>query len=278
MSTRHLGSGTAQVDELVNALSDGDESQRVTARQHLPAFGAEAIPALIQLVGQKRLAISKPAREVLMDIVNEACTPGRDTDRREVCELLIPMIASSQPHATRICGLRLLAMAVPEGFDVTPIADLLADAEYREYARVALERIGTPQARRALRSALRHEDIEFTCALLASLGSLGDSDSIAMISLLTCHKDPRIRLAAAHALAQIGDPKSEPKLIKVRGMTSDRDRAAAADSLLLFAESGVKKHGDKAIARRIYRNVLESSPDEGPLRSAALAGLRTVGD
>jgi len=267
----------AQLDELANALSEGDEPQRVVARQHLPAFGAEAIPALIPLVGQKKLAISKPARDVLMDIVNEVCTPGRDVERRKTCDLLIPMIASDQPHATRIYGLRLLAMAVPDEFDLTPIADLLTDVEYRENARVALERIGTPLARRALRSALRHADTEFTCALLASLGSLGESDSIAMISLLTCHKNARIRLAATHALAQIGDPRSEPKLIRVVGMASDRDRAAAANSLLVFAESVVKKHGDKAVARRIYRNVLESSAEE-PLRKAALAGLRAVGD
>ena len=277
MSRQHPGSGAAQLDDLVNAISASDESKRVRARQHLPAFGVEAIPALIPLVGQEKLAISKPARDVLMDIANEVCAPGRDAERREACDLFMTMIAAGQPRATRIYGLRLLAMAVPDRFDVTPVADLLSDPDYREKARVTLERIGTPQAARALRAALRGADTDFTCALLVSLGSLGDRDSIAAITKLASHKEPQVRLAAAHALARTGDPSSEARLIKVVGTASDGDRVAAANSLLLFAESVLKKHGDKAVARRIYENVLDSWA-EGPLRSAALAGIRTVGD
>jgi hypothetical protein len=249
----------------------------VRARQHLPSFGVEAIGALIPLAGHKRLAISKAARDVLMDIANEVCAPGREKARSEACDLFISMISAGQPHAIRIYGLRLLAMAVADGYDVTPIADLLFDPDCREKARVTLERIATPLAAKALRAALRDADTGFTCALLTSLGSLCDSDSIAAISLLAYHKEPRIRLAAAHALAKIGDPRSEARLLAVVGMTSDDDRATAANSLLQFAESTVKKHGDKAAARRIYRNVLDSW-DEGPLRTAALAGLRAVGD
>ena len=277
MSRRHFGSGAAQLNDLVDALSGEDESQRVAARQHLPAFGVEAIRALIPLVGKGKLSISKPACDVLMDIANEVCAHGRETERSEACDLFISMIAAGQPQETRIYGLRLLAMAVPDGYDVTPIAELLSDPGYRENVRVTLERIATPQAAKALRSALRGADAEFTCALLTSLGSLSDSDSMAAISLLAHHKEPRIRLAAAHALARIGDPRSEGKLFRVVARTSDRDRAAATNSLLQFAESVVKKHGDKAAARRIYRNVLDSS-NEGPLRNAALAGLRAVGD
>jgi HEAT repeat protein len=275
VSKRHFGSGVAQPDDLVNALSGDDESRRVRARQHLPAFGVEAIQALIPLVSHENLAISRPARDVLMDIVNEVCAPGRDAERREACSLFISMIAAGQPHATRVYGLRLLAMAVPDGFDVKPIADLIADPECREKARVTLERIGTPQSRRALRAALRDADTEFTCALLASLGSLSDLDSIAAISLLASHKDAQIRLAAAHSLAHIGDPRSEAALIKIVGMASNDDRTAATHSLLLFADSLLKKHGDEAAARRVYRHVLDSSA-EGPLRNAAFAALRAL--
>jgi len=95
------------------------------------------------------------------------------------------------------------------------------------------------------------------------------------ISLLTRHKEPRIRLAAAHALAKIGNPRSEAALIKVVGMTSDDDRSAAINSLLQFAESVMKKHDNKAAARRIYPKVFDSS-DEGPLRNVALRALGTL--
>lgn len=277
MIKRNSGSGVAQPGDLVNALSGGDDSQRVRARQHLPAFGVEAIQALIPLTSHENLAVSKPARDVLMDIANEVCAPGRDTERREACDLFISMIAADQPHAIKVYGLKLLAMVVPNGFDVKPIADLLADEEYREKARVTLERIGTQQSRRALRAALRRADAEFTCALLASLGSLSDSDSTAAITKLASHKDVQIRLSAAHALAQIGDPGTEAVLIKVVEMASNNDRADAIHSLLLFAELVVKKRDDKATARRIYRHILDAWAD-GPLQNAALAELRAVGD
>ena len=269
--------GAGQLDDLVNALAGQIESERVRARQHLPAFGTDAIPALIPLVSHEKIAISKPARDVLMDIANEVSVPGRDTARREACRLFMSMIAAGQPEATTVCGLRLLAMTVPDGFDLTPIAALLADRHYREKARVAFERIGSPEAVRALRESLRDADADFTCALLNSLGALGDSDSVETITRLALHENPRVRLATAHALALIGDPASESALTKVVEKAAEKHRPEAVDSLLLLADSVVRKHCDKKTARRIYLNVLNSS-DEETLRSAALVGLGTVGD
>ena len=189
-----------QPDDLVKALAEQIESERVQARQHLPAFGVDAIPALIPLVSHENLAISRPASDVLMDIANEASVPGRDETRREACQLFMSMIATHQPESTKVCGLRLLAMTVPAGFDVTPIAALLADQDYREKARVALERIGSPEAVRALRESLRTADDEFACALLNSLGALSDFDCAETITGLALHEDARIRFAAASPL------------------------------------------------------------------------------
>jgi HEAT repeat protein len=269
--------GEETLDDLVRALSGKEESSRVEARQHLASFGVEAIRPLIPLVDDENLAISKPACDVLMDIANEVSAPGRDAERREACELFMSMLAESQPERTRTYGLGLLSMTVPAGFDVAPIAALLRDPQYRETARVTLERIGSPEAVQALRACLRDADAGFTCALLNSLGMLGDSDSVTEITGLTRHDDEAIRLAAARALARIGDSGSESAIAAVVQTATEKSRAAAADSLLLFADTVVRKRGDKATAQRIYMKMLESA-DEEPLRCAALVGLGTVGD
>jgi len=263
--------------DLVKALSGKDELLRVEARQHLPSFGVQAIRPLIPLAGDEDLAVSKPACDVLMDIANEVSAPGRDAERREACVVFISMLAEGQPERTRTYGLRLLAMTVPSRYDVAPIAALLRDSQYREKARVTLERIGSPEAVRALRACLEDADAEFTCALLHSLGMLGDSDSVAAITPLTRHDEESVRLAAARALARIGEPASEGAIAAVVQKATGKTEGVAADSLLLFADTVVRKHGDKATAQRIYLNVLDFARGQ-PLHCAALVGLGKVGD
>jgi HEAT repeat protein len=168
-------------------------------------------------------------------------------------------------------------MTVPSRYDVAPIAALLRDPQYCEKARVTLERIGSPEAVRALRASLEDADAEFTCALLHSLGMLGDSDGVAVITPLTRHDEESVRLAAARALARIGDPGSEDAIAAVVQRATEASKTGAADSLLLFADTVIRKHGDKATAQRIYLKMLESA-DEEPLRCAALVGLGSVGD
>jgi len=271
-----LEAGGETLDDLVRTLSDKDESKRVEARQRLPSFGVDAIRPLIPLVGHDNLAISKPACDVLMDIANEVSAPGRESERREASRLFTLMIAKQQPERIRRYGLRLLAVTVPAGFDVAPIAALLRDTQYREMARVTLERIGSPEAVRALRASLKDADPGFTCALLTSLGMLGDSDSVTVITPLARHDEESVRLAAARALARIGDPRSYRAIAAVVQKATERSEEAAADSLLIFADTVVRKHGDKTTARRIYLKMLDSAGGE-PLRCAALVGLGRVG-
>lgn len=276
LSPLRLGAD-AQLDDLVRDLSGSDESARVEARQHLPACGTEAIPQLIPLVNSDNPAVAKAARDVLMDIANEVSTPGRDDDRRDAAELFISMIRRDRPEPVRVFGLKLLAITVPDGFDVKPISDMLTDRQYREAARVTLERIGSQEAAQVLRKALRDADPEFTCALLDSLGMLGDPESVSAIKRLTTHENEAICLAAAHALALIGDPGSERAITAVVETATDESRSAAVDSLLLFADTIVRKHRDEAAARKIYLKVLNTSENEA-LQCAALAGLGTVAD
>ena len=135
-----------ELDELVVGLAGENEVARVAARQLLPRYGVEALDPLLPLLSHEKSEVNRAAYNVIEDIANEACAPGRWKDRLEAAALFMTLVAPEQPREIKLKGLRLLAVVVPEGFSVEPVAALLKDEDLREDARAALMHIGTEPA------------------------------------------------------------------------------------------------------------------------------------
>lgn len=86
----------------------------------------------------------------------------------------------------------------------------------------ALYRIGTPEARAAVREALKDSRWEVRQAAARSAGMAQDKEAAAVLREMVVKEDPSVRRQAAAALGQIGDVEAVPALIQAAGNPEDR--------------------------------------------------------
>jgi len=268
--------GAPDMMSYVDALQGG-AAARVDARRVLPTYGADAVAPVLPLLSHANAEIAKAAYDTLWEIANGAIAPGRTDQAMRVAQALLGALATDAPEAIRLKLLRLLAIGAPEGCDLAPVVSLLGDSVMAEHARTTLERIGTAEARTALRDALTGADTAWATALVNSLGALRDTESLPAIAGHLSSEDAGLRAAAARALAWTGDPAYADRLRQVAAQATPETQLDATDALLRYADAMAIRGGnwDRAIA--LFREVLESRP-EGVLKDGALVGLGKFGD
>lgn len=267
-----------KLDELIAGLGGADESARVTARQLLPRYGAQAAPKLIPLVVRDEADVWWAAMRVLEDIVNEAGVPGHEAERAEITAQLMNLVAPEQPDAVKQRGLRLLSRAVPEGYDVAPMAALLtAEPILREKARAALQETGTTQAALALCNAMPTAEPAFQTALLDAIGHMQKTETLPTITAALDSPDPGVRAAAARAVSWTGDPQYVPKLLAVYQTADAATQWDAGDALIRHAHAMGKKGGQWPQTIKAFSAYVDLFTDP-VLRSGAITGLGAYGD
>ena len=94
----------------------------------------------------------------------------------------------------------------------------------RLHALWALDAIGTPEARRAIRASLRDPSPQIRLQAARSSGIRTDHDAVDDLTPLLVDRNPAVRREAAIALGKIGDRRAIEPLLKV---LADSDRFAA---------------------------------------------------
>lgn len=270
--------GEPPVTGLVADLQSGQPRAQARARQLLPRQGAAAVERVIPLLAHDDPVIAHAAFDVILETTNRVSVPGREADRREVTDLLMPLVEPSRPRELRIKGLRLLERLVPEGHQVQPIAAMMweGDPILQDKARTVLERINTPNAAAALRSALAAADPAFQAAILNSLGQMRDEASLETIVTLCASDHPAVRAAAAAALAWTGNPvylALADRVVRDADDATDLDARDARMRLLNVIET---RGGNWQVAVNRYLRILRD--ETGVFKDAALAGLGRIGD
>lgn len=263
--------------QLVADLIGADAHAAAAARQRLPRYGVAAIEAMIPHLSDAKPAAAMAAYRTILGVTNEVSAPGREAERRQATDLLMPLVAPDRPEAVRLTGLRLLERLVPAGYDVAPIAAMLPEpAPVGDRARAALERIGTAEAAAALSTALLKADAAMQVALLNSLATMQDTASLDAIHTLTTASDARVRAAAVRAMAWTGRPAYLRDAWAVVSAADDATRAEATDALLRLVVAMEQHGGNWQIVRQAYVDVLAEG--QGVAKDAALAGLGRIGD
>jgi HEAT repeat protein len=277
LATGALAQAVPNIARLVNDLQT-DAAHRAAAVQLLPRYGAEAVKPLLPLLGHPDGIVAKAAYNVIWSIACESGRPGFVDQATAVTDTLLAAYAAPElPEARQRQLLRFLAVSVPEGHDVAPIATDLTDETWREPVRTCLERIGTTEARAALRDAVLKADPDFAIALMDSLGQLRDEASAELLATMAHSDHDDVRAAAARALAFTGDPAYLETVTRVWERSDEATRFDATDALLKLADAMVTGGDGFDLAMAAYRRVLAGT-DVPVMRDAAVMGLGRNGD
>lgn len=196
---------------------------------------------------------------------------GDDTLRSEIEKRLLAILSADAPQAAKEYACRKLCL-VGSAASVPVLATMLGKKEASHLARVALERIESPEAAAALRAGLESLEGDVRIGIIGSLGSRQDSASVPSLQrLLTA--DPRTAGAAAVALGSIRSPEALAALEACDPLAGEGVGKSVVDARLRCAEHLLAQgKRDKAIAA--YDVLLKAVTGKQGCRWIELAAMR----
>jgi hypothetical protein len=141
------------LDKLIEDIQSTDDTTRAKARDDAGPVGAQAVLPLAKIAGGGELEVARAANRAIQNIVYYAGRPGAEDEAKAVAAELLKLLGDAQPVQLRRDALWMTWQIAGEEA-VEPVAALLANAELREDARMALERLPGEKATAALQAAL----------------------------------------------------------------------------------------------------------------------------
>lgn len=206
-------------------------------------------------------------------------TRGDDALRADLEKRLGAVLSSSASRAAKDYACRKLSI-IGTAASVPVAAALLSDADNSHMARYALQRIGGPEARSALRRALETVKGDLAIGMISSLADLADAGSVPQLAKLLTADGP-LALAAARALGRI--PTSESAAALAGAKVGGEVGRAVKDAQLSIAESRLSA-ADRAGALALYEAVSKEVGEvpaghrDRDVRVAAIRGMVTTRD
>ncbi len=219
---------------------------------------------------------NRPAEDLIaIDEAIATAAPGTPA-RRELESRLAEILGSHASVAARQFACARLAV-IGTRLVVPSLGPLLAHPEVSHAARLALEGIPGDEALAALRNGLPRAERTQKIGIIHSLGERGDPAAVGVLQPLLDGEDFGLASAAAMAMGQIGTRRAAEALEEVGKSAGPDLKSVVAQSRLVAAEH-LMRGEERAVARRIFREICSADSDR-PLRVAAWQGrLRTESD
>ncbi|MDO5580527.1 MAG: HEAT repeat domain-containing protein [Planctomycetia bacterium] len=176
-------------------------------------------------------------------------------------------IADKAPRE-KIVNLCKIASRTGDPDLIAVVEPLLKDPDLSHPARYVLERIDSPKAGSALRSALSVQDPRLLSGIIGSLGKRSESENSAAIAPFLSHKDPDVVRTAAFALGKQGTEDAAAILLKFWAKGSAKAKTEGAIGLLAAADLLAQK-GKKKMALDLLNAVWSSRDLPNSFRSSA---------
>ncbi len=237
------------------------------------ARSAEPLP--LEELGSQDLNKQKASQLALQTMVYNASRPGAEAERVAICNELAGSLAKDLNPTAKVWIIRQLEFA-GRAEAVPALTGALAsqDAWIAETARRALQCNPSAEAGAALRLALeKATDAKWRVALINALGYRRDKTDTGVLIPLIKDGNEDVRMAAAQALADIGD-KAALAAFKDMPAPSKEAVGRAVEAWLRLAER-MADQGEKAAALEMYKPMLNGP---GQYRCAAIVGLGRAGD
>ncbi len=238
--------------------------------------GAESVSALVDMVDAAGPGKDFQPSYALHGLVTHLGQPGRDKDRRLLVDALAATLAGEKKATTKAIVLRELLHA--RGREAIPaIGKLLLDAELCEYASQALFSFGGDAAAAELRRVAKVAG-KTRMTVLRGLGELRDHKAIPLLRQALADSDRDMRVVAADALAEIGDPSIAGALFQAVSASSILEKGMMRGACLRLARRLVEENRQndaEALLLKLWDSA--SDPVDVPLRCAVISGLAKVG-
>ena len=278
------------VKDLVALMPDSDEPGKTstftgpspdTAAEVFEEILSRGREGLLELVGLLRDPADPEFKDFRPEYVVHGLaiylgTPEKAEQRRRVAEALASRLANPDvPKAVKMFLIRELQVVGAEEV-AGALGRTLADEELCESAAQALAAIGNGAAAQ-LRTALRAAKGKCRVTILQNLGVVRDGLLARQVREALADEDREARLAAAWALARMGDPESAEAVLKAADAAEGWERIKATQACLLLAEN-LLAAGLNDEAGRVYKHLRDSrtDPTETYVREAAERALETA--
>lgn len=159
---------------------------------------------------------------------------------------LVKVLNSDASTYDKAMACRRLA-AIGDAKSVPAIAKYLGDQKLGTYARSALENIPGAAADKALEGALQSVTGDQLVGVINSLGKREDQGATAALAKLLADKNPKVAIAAAHALGAIGTSDAAVALKSAFGSADGKVKQEVAFALLMCARSLADKNREQAV-------------------------------
>ena len=208
---------------------------------------------------------------------------GQEAERTELAAALAKVVVETQPKERRRiydrpfantpmrCELLRNLCEIAGQSEVAVLMRAIDDLEIRDAIRRVVECVPGDEATDALGViAAKEEGTEFRIGAINALGARKTAKSMEALTACAADPDPRIRLAAAQALACCGDPSSTA--VVAQSFDPNRGWAPHANMnrTLLRLASNLAKSGNKPAADMVFRNVGGGRPEPYQLRAVQL--------
>ncbi len=141
------------LEMLIERIQSTDDTVRAAARDNAVPVGAPAVLPLAKIAAAGELEVARAANRAIQNIVHFAGRPGAEDEAKAVAAELLKLLGDAQPLQLRRDVL-WMTWQIADEEAVEPVASLLANADLRQDARMALERLPGDKATDALKAAL----------------------------------------------------------------------------------------------------------------------------
>lgn len=251
--------------------TDIDKDKIEEAVTQIHRGGRDNIIAIIDMLVTPGKGDDVKAHYALHCLALHVCKLDGDNQRRRFARTLASQLGGNRPKAVQCYLVRVLQVAGGKEV-VGALGELLLDEELCEPAAQALTAIGDGAAKQ-LRSALPNAKGKCRLTIIQNLGVVRDAKSVSDLKHAVGDEDHEVRIAAAWALANIGDSGSVNVLLKAAG-AQGWERIQMTKACLLLAEN-LLASGKNDEAVKIYTHLRDTrtEPAERYVNDAARKAL-----